>query len=427
MFSLPIIFICNAVLFVMILEERFKTITTLCITAAALLLSFLSRGVISGIFTDPAAIASVSQLVSVIWFLLASVVASPNNIAQKLFTALVLITNYRFIPDFGTVLISKLPGGGAGITGMLLGNGLYILCSLIVMALLIRPFHYFYRRPVSVTDIGVCILQVLACSCAGGGVNSFFSADAFSLRFFATLILYIMSVFVIRSAYSGARYKAKDIFKASENEILNIRADSVNSMVINVESFRQARDDISFAFEKIQSLAEENRTEEISAYAGEAIASGEKAVLLERYCDDPYINAVVATKAADAMDKGVELDCSISLGDMNIRLIEVCILVNDLLTWAIKNSEKAEGEKFVRLNVLPAKDQLTVEVVNSIKPEVKEKFTARTLGSYVKNIFRPEPEADELRSVKDIVEKHSGRMNISETKGTSITRLGIYY
>lgn len=427
MFSLPIIFICNAVLFVMILEERFKTVTTLLITAAALALSFLSRGVISGIFTEPATIASTAQIVSVLWFLLASVIASPNNIAHKLFVALVLITNYRFIPDFGTVLLSKLPNGGAGVMGMLLGNGLYILCSLIVMALLIRPFHYFYRRPVSPTDIGVCILQAFACSSAGGSANEFFEADSFALRFFVTLLLYAMSVFVVRSAYSGARYKAKDIFKSSENEILNIRADSINSMVINVESFRQARDDVSFAFEKIQSLAEENRTEEISAYAGEAIASGEKAVLLERYCDDPYINAVVATKAADAADKGIDLDCSISMGDMNIRLIEVCILINDLLTWAIKNSEKSDGDKFVRLNVLPAKDQLTVELVHSIKTEAKEKFTARTLGSYVKGIFRPEPEADELRSVKDIVEKHSGRMNISETAGTSITRLGIYY
>lgn len=427
MFSLPIIFLCNALLFVMILEERFKTVTTLLITAAALVLSFISRGVISGIFTDPAAISSTAQIVSVLWFLLASVIASPNNIAHKLFVAIALITNYRFIPDFGAVVLSKLPGSGAGMMGMLLGNGLYILCSLIVMALLTRPFHYFYRRPVSPTDVGVCILMAFACSSAAGGANEFFEADSFALRFFVTLLLYIMAVFVIRSAYSGARYKAKDIFKSSENEILNIRADSINSMVINVESFRQARDDVSFAFEKIQTLADEKRTDEISAYAAEAISAGESAVLLDHYCDDPYINAVVATKTADAADKGIELDCSIALGDMNIRLIEVCILVNDLLSWAIKNSEKSEGEKFVRLNVLPAKDQLTLELVHSIKPEDKEKFTARTLGSYVKTFFRPEPDADELRSVKDIVEKHSGRMNISETRGTSITRLGIYY
>ncbi len=427
MFSLSIIFICNAVLFVMILEERFKTVTTLCIAAAALLLSFISKSVISGILTEPTAIASTAQTFSVFWFLLASVVSSPNNIAQKLFVGLVLLTNYRFIPDCTVMLLSKLPDGGAGIVGMLLGNGLYVLCSLIVMALLIRPLHYFYRRPVSFADIGVCLLQALACASAEGGANKFFEAESFALRFFVTLLIYVIVFFVIRSSYSSARYKAKDIFKSSENEILNIRADSINSMVINVESFRQSRDDVAFAFEKIQSLAEEGRTEEISAYAGEAIAAGERAVLLENYSDNPYINAVVATKAADAADKGVELDCSISLGDMNIRLIEVCILVNDLLTWAIKHSEKAEEDKFVRLNVMPAKNQLTLEVVHSIVKETKEKFTARTLGSYVKNFFRPEPEADELRSVKDIVEKHSGRMNISEADGTSITRIGIYY
>ena len=427
MFSLPIIFICNAVLFVMILEERFKTVTTLCITAAALLLSFVSRTVISGILTEPAAIAAAAQTVSVFWFLLASVISSPNNIAQKLFVSLVLLTNYRFIPDCGTVLLSKLPGGGAGMMGMLLGNGLYVLLSLIVMAMLIRPLHYFYRRSLCPADIGVCLLQALAYVCAGGGANEFFESDSFALRFFTTLLLYIVVLFVVRSSYSSARYKAKDIFKSSENEILNIRADSINSMVINVESFRQARDDVAFAFEKIQSLAEEGRSEEISAYAGEVIAAGERAVLLENYSDNPYINAVVATKAADAADKGIELDCSISLGDMKIKLIEVCILVNDLLSWAIRHSEKAENEKFVRLNVLPAKNQLTLEVVHSTVKETKEKFTARTFGSYVKDFFRPEPEADELRSVKDIVEKHSGRMNISEADGVSITRIGIYY
>lgn len=424
MFSLPIIFLVNAVTFVLILEERFKTVTTLCVTAAALLLSFITNIISGNLLIDPAISAETANMLSIFWLLLASVFTSSNNIVHKIYTGLVLLTNYIFFTDFISVLLAKR----TGMLGILLCNGIYILLSLVVIAALLKPMHYFCRRGVSFYNIGICLMQVLALYVAKGGANSFFGTDSFSMRFFITLIIYLFTIFSIRGAYGCARFKAKDIYRAADNDILNVRADSFNNMLVNVESYKNARSNVIYAFDKLDNLAKKGRTEEISEFVSRAEADN-TSPLLQFYSENPYINAVVATKAAEAYDNDIYLESNISIGETKFKTIEICIVLNDILTWAINDSKTASGDKSIRLNVLPAKNQLTIETVHSSgTSEEEEKFTSKTFGSYVKALFEEESENnDQLKSVKHIVEKYSGHINISETDSTTITRIGINY
>ncbi len=430
MLSLPCIFIVNALAFVLLLEERFKTVTTVIITAAALVLSFISRGVVGSMVSDTVALGAVSNMVCVLWLFIASIFSSSNNIAHKIFTGLLLITDYLFFGDFLTIIVGSAPVGNVSLGAKLAANGLYVLLTLIVIALFIKPLRYLYRRGISPYSIGLCLLQLLTWYVAKGGINDYLGVDDFSVRFFSTFALYVIIIFCARSAYGAARFKARDYEYTAGNEINSVRAESYNAMVVNVESYKATRKNVMYAMQKLGSLAEQGRNREIVNYVAKFNANPGSAPLLDYYSDNPYINALVATKAADAATKGIRLETNISLGDSKIKVIELCTLIDDVLTWSLDDAAKSrEEDKFVRLNIIPAKGQLAIETTHTTGEETKQlRIHQRTFGYYLKGLFELKDEGvTQLENVREIAKKHSGSINISEAGNTTIARIGINY
>ncbi|MDO4460223.1 MAG: hypothetical protein Q4C42_09170, partial [Clostridia bacterium] len=416
--------------FVLLLEERFKTLTTLCITAIALVASFITSGVVGSMVPDPQGAASLSNMLCVFWLFVASIFSSSNNIAQKIFAGLLLITDYVVLNDVGTVMLGSLPINPTGFSGLLFGNLLYILFTLIITALFIKPLRYLYRRMISPYSIGLCLLQGLTWYVADGGLNNFLGVDDFNIRFVSVFVLYALIVFIARSVYGAARFKARDNEYASEAVINQVRAESYNSMVVNVESYKATKKNVVYAMTKLGSLAEQGRNKEIISYVSKFNDNPGTSPLLETYSENPYINALVATKAADAASKGIRVESNISIGDSRVKVIELCMLIDDVLTWTINDAGNSEEEdRFVRINVIPAKGQLAIETVHSTGEKAhNEKFHNRTFGSFFENAFElKDKSVEDLRNVREITQKHSGRISISKAGNTTITRIGINY
>jgi hypothetical protein len=430
MFSLPCVFIVNAVAFVLLLEERFKTIATTIISVAALILSFISSGIVSAAASSASNVGAIANIVCVAWLFVASIFSSSNNIAQKIFTALLLITDYYFVTDFVTVLVGSISADSKGIMVKLLANFIYVIFTLVIIALFIKPLRYLYRRMVSPSSIGLCLLQLLAWYVAKGGVNDYLGTEDFGLRFYTTVILYAIIIFASRSAYGAARFKARDFEYTTQNEINQVRADSYNAMVVNVESYKATKKNVTFAMQKLGSLAEQGRNREIVNYVAKFNDNPGSSPLLDFYCENPYVNALVATKAADAASKGIKLESNISIGDSKMKVIELCTLLDDVITWALKDAAKSKAEeKFVRINVIPAKGQLAIESIHSTGEETKqERIDKRTFGSYLQGLFElKDEENSELNNVREIAKKYSGKISISEAGDTTIARIGINY
>ena len=340
-----------------------------------------------------------------------------------------LVLNYAFFTDVIPHLLGAMPFSVSGIISVLLGNGLYILLTLLTMSLITKPLHYFYRRGVSPSIVVLCLMEALAWFVANGGLNEYIKVDSFSLRFFAVLFMYIIVIFSLRSAFGGAKYKAKDVSITSADRIMSIQAESFGDMLMNVESFKTAKKNVEYAFERIYILAEAGKTAEISDYAQLAIANNRTSPLLDTYSDDEYINAIVATKAAEAAEKGVRIESNISIGQTSVDLIYICIIINDLLNMNIKDCVSAEGEKFVRLNVLPAQNQLTIESVHSTGTEETKTFVKKTAYDFIKPFLAEKDDgfSDDMNSIREIVEERSGKINVSRADDTTITRIGINY
>lgn len=426
MFILPVVFLCNTLLFAVIMEERFKLLTTLSVSAAAVILSVISSFVIGGMFTEAA--GNISNIVSVFWLLIASIFISSNNIAQKIYLALLLITNYVFITDFVPVMLGALPFGASGIGAVLIGNGIYILFSLVIMALYIKPMHYFYRRGVSPAIIILCLMQTLCWYAAAGGVNSLLGTDSFALRFFMVLMLYIFIIFAFRSIYGGAKYKARDIQMSADDAVMDIQADNFNAMMVHVESFKSVKKNINYVLKKIALLADAGKTKEISDYVAVSVSNNNVSPILANYCDDKYVNAVMATKTAEAENRGIRVESNISIGEMGLKTIQFCIIINDLMTAMINDSEKAREDKFIRLNMVTGEGQLTIEAINAQGVSEEKTIREKTAFDLIKDFFEEEEESgSDLKNIREIVETHSGKIHIAHSGGETITRIEINY
>ena len=151
--------------------------------------------------------------------------------------------------------------------------------------------------------------------------------------------------------------------------------------------------------------------------------------LLEFYSENPYVNAVVAAKAAYANHCGVRLESNVELGATHLKTIEFCVILNDVLSHAIESAERSHAEdKRVRMTVLPVEDRITFEAVYSAPVKTKRRIplTASSVTAIIKSLFEPKTDDGlKLEAVRGIIERCSGTMNLSAAGGSEILRIVI--
>ena len=91
MLSLPIVFICNTLLFMAVMNGRFRVVTNFLVSGAAYVLSLILSGVLSPAFNDTT--GSAGNAINVFLLLAAAVFLYTNNLAQKIFVAILLLSS----------------------------------------------------------------------------------------------------------------------------------------------------------------------------------------------------------------------------------------------------------------------------------------------------------------------------------------------
>jgi hypothetical protein len=428
MFNLPLIFLCNTLFFAFVLEERFKSIPTIIVYAAAYIISLVSNIVISNNLAGNAAEGTISNTVAIFWCLLASVFLSPNNIMQKLLIGLVLSTDYSFFTDFIPNIIVTAGIPISGWLGLLIGNVIYIILTLLVYTLYVRPMHYFYRRRITATIVILCLFQLLDFYVSMGNASSFFDNNSFAFRFSITFIMYFMIVFTVRAMFTAAKYKAKDIIRENNIRFMNAEADIFSGMLANIDAYKNARKDDEYRFTQIAQLASQNKVTEIKEYVSLQQTNEDSSLYQKVISDNPYINAVLITKTSEAKDNGVNLETSVSIGDTRIKVVEMAMIINDLLDDAIDKSRRSD-EKNVHLSISASKSSVQLEAVYSIEPIQKEKFSKRTLFSNISSFFEEinDDLSDPYINIRNLIEKYSGKISTSIADKSAITRIEIDY
>ena len=153
MLCLPVVFLCNTLLFLTILNGRFRMATSLIASGAAYVLSLLLNLLLSPAFNDVS--GQIGNGMNVFLLLAASVFLYTNNIAQKLFVAILLVCNYSFLSAFTEYFLGVLPFGAGGFPAVVIGIVLYLFFSFLSLITFVRPFQDFADRGPSVLSIGL--------------------------------------------------------------------------------------------------------------------------------------------------------------------------------------------------------------------------------------------------------------------------------
>ena len=117
------------------------------------------------------------------------------------------------------------------------------------------------------------------------------------------------------------------------------------------------------------------------------------------------------------------------LGSTNLKTIEFCVILNEVLEHAIDCAQRSPAEdKYVRMTVLPVEDRITFEAVYSasVKTQRRTPFTAESVTSILKSLLESRKNDElKLEAVRGILERSSGTMNLSAAGGSEILRIVI--
>lgn len=422
MLFLPIVFLCNIVLFLAALDGRFRMRTTLIAGGAVFLISLLLWATVCPALND--ADGSIANGLNVTLLLAASLFLSTNGIVHKLFLAILAVCNYRFLFGLATQMLGALPFSSAGFAAYVLGSALYLFFTFLSLITFLRPLHLFAARSISVLSVGVCLAQIVCFLAADGVFTKALGVTTYPPQFFLTVLCYLSIAFVVRAAYNAARFRERECAVENRDRLLAAEADYFNAMVGNVTNAKTVRDHQSFLLSEISEYARSGDCAGVLRTVEEDGALHDP--LLDVYSENPYINAVLAAKTAYAKHCGIEMECNVEIGETRLQTVELCVILNDILAHAIDCAERSgAADRLVRLTVLPVDRRITFEAVYpAAAPQKSRSPMNRSVDDFVRSLITPKPKDGlDLPSVRGVLERCSGTMNLSAAGPSEILRV----
>lgn len=426
MIHFVIILFCIAVLFLTLLEGKYRVWTTLAVTAGVYLVSlaaaFLLRRLTDGAFFTE----QLPCVVGTFLFFVSSLFLFSNNILQKLFIALLSLCGFTYLNSFLPLFLGVMPFSTAGAFASVCSALLTVLFFALMALCLYRPLHHFSDRGVSGFMVGMCLLLCLLYPLSLGKFDFLFRAYADAGRLFLSTVLYGVMIFSFRSIYQAGRFRESVTKSVMRDLMLKTRSADFSDSLTTVREVRSVQKSGEYALDTVSHMLGEGRSEEIDGYIRSAKETGEKNPILVHYHDNPYLNAVIASKAAFAAQNGVDFSCSMATGNTPLRTAEACVIVSEMLALACKEAAAHPGEKKLRFTAIPGEDALRFEAVYSAEPTQEERFTlkGKSWNQLLSWLFRQDdPEEGGLKGLEnteDILERYSGSLSRSGTPGEVI-------
>ncbi len=433
MIYFTIVFLCAAGLFLTLLEDRFRIWATLGVSAGAYLLALGAAFVLRRLVHDPVLAQQLPCAAGCLIFFAASLFLFRNNFLQKLFVALLCLCNFAFLGCFIPLLLGVLPFSPAGAFGGVCSVVVYCLFTLLLGLCLYRPFHHFSDRGASGFLVGMCLLLAALYTLCLEKLDFLFRTNIPAARLLAGVILYAALIFAFRSLYQAGRFREKAGEEAARNRVLEMGSANFTDTLAAVRETRAIQKSGEYALDTVNVMLADGYADKIPAYVSIAKANASKHPILARYHENPYLDAVIAAKAAFAAQNEIAFECNAVTGDAPLKTAELCIVVNEMLNRACQDAAARDGERKLRFTVFPADGSLRLEAVYSADPPSKEKFTLR--GKKLSEVFHwlfdesPELENDlrGLENTEEIVARYSGKLTVSGTPGETILQVSLRF
>lgn len=209
-------------------------------------------------------------------------------------------------------------------------------------------------------------------------------------------------------------YMAKIVRSDMELETMRYQKSYYQEVESSQQTVRRMRHDMKNHLSVVETLLRDGRYEKAEEYLhglDQEFASGTRV-----YCPDPVVNAVLNAKMEKAEEEGIPCEYQVDLEEvLPIDDIDLCSLFANTLDNAVEACEKiAEREKRrISLKARCRNGHFSYEIVNSKENRVTEKN-----GNFETDKSDRLSHGIGLRSVRQIVRKYEGEMDVSYTEDT---------
>ena len=166
----------------------------------------------------------------------------------------------------------------------------------------------------------------------------------------------------------------------------------------------------------------------VPAYAASFKENSRRLPLLAFYSENPYVGGVIAAKAAFCAQNHVAFESSAKVEEVSLPTVELCVLVNEMLTKACLEASQASGEKKVRFAAFSTEGVLTVETVYSGELPNPQRFSpkGKTFSQLLAWLFDDRPREERglqgLDNTLALLSRYSGKLSVSSAPGEILLR-----
>lgn len=424
----PVLFLCITGLFLALLRDRYRLFATVGVMAGAYLLATITASLLRGTLHDSETSLHVPVIVGIVLLLGASLFIHENNWLQKVFLAVLSLSAFSFLLLFTPLFLGVLPFSVSGAPGGVLSLLSCLLIYLLLGLCLYRPMQRFSQRGPSVFLCGMTLLSVFQYLLCTGRLDGVLGISGPIRRLFLATAIYCVLIFCFRSIYQAGRWQNASTRQDAWERMLEMESRDYLDMLASVREVRAAQRSGEYALDTVAQLLRDGQEDQIPDYIANYKSTSAANPILTRYHENPYLNAVIATKAAFASQNQIEFQSNAAAIDAPVKTAELCVLADELLTRAAKDAAAFKGPRRLRFTAIPGEDSLRLEVVYSGELPRREKFSPRgkQLSDFWAWLFGdPAPEETELRGLQnsaEIVLAHSGSLTVAEAEDGVIIR-----
>lgn len=135
-------------------------------------------------------------------------------------------------------------------------------------------------------------------------------------------------------------------------------------------------------------------------------------IKIERFCENPLVNAIASNKAAECRKNNIEFDFDLRVPEtVGIEEVDICKAYVNIFDNAINAAKAIDGKRYVKIKSFTSEDDgmLYISEENDVAPDYEDKKKART-GEHGYG----------LKILRDTAEKYGGRL-VTDDKGDTFT------
>lgn len=135
-------------------------------------------------------------------------------------------------------------------------------------------------------------------------------------------------------------------------------------------------------------------------------------IKIERFCENPLVNAIASNKAAECRKNNIEFDFDLRVPEtVGIEEVDICKAYVNIFDNAINAAKAIDGKRYVKIKSFTDESDRMLYITgeNNVAPDYEDKKKSRT-GEHGYG----------LRILRDTAEKYGGRL-VTDDKGDTFT------